>query len=103
MEAAAGGAAGLARVGMPVSAADLGKGSEEEGVRVQKQAQRAVEARVRAELRAGCWTMLRLAPGSVQDLPREEEEKRRETFEFFGVQVGWLVLSCLLTLYTAVR
>ena len=58
VEAAAGGAEGLARVGMPVSAADLGKGSEEVGVRGQKQAQRAVEARVRAELRDEAW-----APG----------------------------------------
>ena len=41
-----------------MSAADLGEGSEEEGVRVQKQAQRAVEARVRAELRDEAW-----APG----------------------------------------
>ena len=50
----AGGTAVMEDAGVPGEPAQMGRGSREEGVRVQKQAMKAIERRTKAELDAAC-------------------------------------------------
>ena len=50
----AGGTAVMEDAGVPGEPAQMGRGSREEGVRVQKQAMKAIERRTKAELAAAC-------------------------------------------------
>ena len=50
----AGGTAAMEDAGMPGEPAQMGQGSREEGVRVQKQAMKVIERRTKAELDAAC-------------------------------------------------